>query len=452
MSNSTPSQAAFARSPFRNLERANPQQLRKRAWWLLLLSFLVPGSAQLLAGNRRFARIVLIATIGFWALVLLLGLLVLPFDGQLLAAIATQSWFMTALTIVLVALTAMYALVALDTLRLLQLGRLMTRDRWIVLVAMVAISGVVTSGFASAANLTASASGVLNTMFVQKGVYLPDNGRYNIMLLGADSGKDRFGIRPDSISVISVDALTGHAVNIGIPRNLQRVQFVEGSPMRKVYPNGWRCGDTCLINAIYKDVTDNHAELYPDAVAKGSTPGIEATRDAVSWVTGLKIHSFVMIDMAAFANLVDALGGVKIDVKERLPIGGKREDLSDVKGWIEPGLQQMDGYTALWYARSRHTTNDYDRMRRQREVEDAILDQVGPVNLALHFSQVAVAGEKLIKTDVPSDMIGTFFNLARKARAQGIDKLELVPPAIDPAYPNFKSIRAMIQKSLKAQG
>ena len=49
-------------------------------------------------------------------------------------------------------------------------------------------------------------------------------------------------------------------------------------------------------------------------------------------------------------------------------------------------------------------------------------------------------------------MIGTYFNLARKARAQGIDKLELVPPAIDPAYPDFKAIRVMIQKSFKAQG
>jgi polyisoprenyl-teichoic acid--peptidoglycan teichoic acid transferase len=273
-----------------------------------------------------------------------------------------------------------------------------------------------------------------------------------VMLLGADSGKDRFGIRPDSISVISIDAVTGQAVNIGIPRNLQKVQFVKDSPMRKVFPNGWRCGDTCLINAIYKTVTDNYSDLYPDAEAQGSTPGVEATKDAVEWVTGLHIHSYVMVDMAAFAGLVDSLGGVEINVKERLPIGGQREDLSDVKGWIEAGKQHMDGYHALWYARSRHSTTDYDRMRRQREVEQALLDQAGPVNIALRFNSVAGAADKLVKTNIPSDMIGTYFNLALKAKKLGIKSLELVPPRFDMVYPDFKAIRAAVQASFKAQG
>jgi len=58
----------------------------------------------------------------------------------------------------------------------------------------------------------------------------------------------------------------------------------------------------------------------------------------------------------------------------------------------------------------------------------------------------------LVKTDMPSDMIGTYFNLARKAKVSGIKSLELVPPTIDVVYPNFKQIRALIQARFKAQG
>lgn len=424
----------------------------KRAWWLLLLSFLVPGSAQLLAGNRKLARIALVATGLLWSVILLLALVALPFEGQWLAAIATQGWFLTGATFALVAYAVLYALIALDTLRLMQVGRMIPRDKWIATVVLLALAGTISTGFGAAANVTNSVGTMVSQIFAQKGFYAPSEGRYNILLLGADSGKDRFGIRPDSISVISVDAATGQAVNIGIPRNLQKVRFAADSPLRKVFPHGWSCGDSCLINAIYKEVSDNYADLYPDAEAKGSTPGVEATKDAVEWVTGLHIDSYVMIDMAAFAGLVDALGGVDINVKERLPIGGQRSDMSDVKGWIEVGQQHMDGYTALWYARSRHSTTDYDRMRRQREVEDALLDQAGPVNIAQHMGALANAAGKMVKTDIPSDMFGTYFNLARKAKELGLKKLELVPPTVNVVYPDFDGIRTMIQAAFEAQG
>jgi LCP family protein required for cell wall assembly len=247
--------------------------------------------------------------------------------------------------------------------------------------------------------------------------------------------------------VISIDAATGQTVNIGIPRNLQRVSFSAGSPMLSIYPNGWNCGVDCLINAIYKTVEDNHADLYPDAKKRGSTPGTEATREAVEWVTGLEIQSYVLVDMSAFTALVDALGGVTIDVKERLPIGGQREDLSDVQGWIEVGNQHMNGFTALWYARSRHTTSDYDRMRRQKEVQEAILNQVEPVNVLTRFQQIAAAGEKLVRTDIPSPMLGRYVDLATQARSLGIESLELVPPTIDVVRPDFQAIRQLVQAS-----
>lgn len=363
--------------------------------------------------------------------------------------LATLPILVGALAIILFAYALLFATLAIDTLRLMRVGRMYNRDRWVTAVAMVLVAGLGTAAVASAGNIASAQAGLISSIFKQSGGTEASNGRYNILLLGADSGGNRLGIRPDSISVLSIDAETGDTVNIGIPRNLQHVGFSKGSPLLKVYPNGWNCGLDCLINAIYKDVADHHEDLYPQARANGSTPGVDATREAVEYVTGLEIQSYVMVDMSAFESLVDALGGVDINVKQRLPIGGQNDDLSDVIGWIEAGPQHMDGNTALWYARSRHTTSDYDRMQRQREVQNAILQQVEPTNVLTRFREIATAGEKLVKTDIPSGMLSTYVDLALKARAKGITPLELVPPKVNVVWPNFTEIHAMVKKATK---
>ena len=425
--------------------------MRRRAWWLIVLTVIVPGSAQLVAGNRKMARIGITATLGFWALGLL-ALIIGLINRSWLVAIVTFPILVGVLAAALFGYALLFAILAFDTLRLMRLGRLYNRDRWIALAGLVTASVMATSAISWAGNTAGVSAGALGSIFNQGGYTSPVDGRYNIMLLGADSGSDRFGLRPDSISVISIDATTGKTVNIGIPRNMQRVSFSSGSPMLQVYPNGWTCGIDCLINAIYKDVTDNHAELYPDAVKRGSTPGIEATRDAVEWVTGLTIQSYVLIDMASFSALIDSLGGIDIDVKQRLPIGGQNDDASDAKGWIEVGKQHMDGYHALWYARSRHTTSDYDRMKRQHEVEDAVLKQMEPANVLTRFQSIAGAGTRLLKTDIPAPMLATYVELATKARKQGIKALPLVPPLVDQVRPDFEAIRGKIRLTLAANG
>ena len=425
--------------------------MRKRAWWLIVLTVVVPGSGQLVAGNRKLARIGITATLVMWALGLL-ALVIGLINRSWLVAIVTMPILVSVIAVALLGYALIFAVLAFDTMRLMRLGRLYSRDRWIALTGLALAAILGTSVISWAGNTAGVSAGALGSIFNQGGFTSPVNGRYNILLLGSDSGDDRFGLRPDSISVVSIDATTGKTVNIGIPRNMQRVSFSSGSPMLQVYPDGWSCGVDCLINAIYKDVTDNHAELYPDAERQGSTPGIEATRDAVEWVTGLTIQSYVIIDMAAFSSLIDSLGGIDINVKQRLPIGGQRDDASDAKGWIEVGQQRMDGYLALWYARSRHLTSDYDRMRRQHEVENAVLKQMEPANVLTRFQDIASAGKKLVKTDIPGPMLSTYVELATKARKHGIEPLALVPPLVDQVRPDFAAIRAMVKTALEANG
>lgn len=404
-----------------------------------------------MAGSRKFGRIGLIATFTYWALFVVAAVLYLVNRSWLIWAV-TAPILDYVLAGFLTVYAVLYAVLALDTLRLLRLIRMPQKSRLFALLAMVLVGVTGTSVIGYAGTMAGVQSNLMSSLFNQQGVTAPVDGRYNILLMGGDAARSRFGLRPDSISVLSIDAVTGETVNIGIPRNLQKAPFSADSPMLKVYPQGYNCGVDCLINAIYKDTTDNHSDLYPNAEAQGSTPGVEATKDSVEAVTGLKIQSYVLVDMAGFKRLIDALGGITVTVTTRLPIGGQ-EDANgipiNVKGWIEPGTQHMDGKTALWFARARHGSSDYDRMQRQREVEDAMLAQLDPATVLTHFKEIAAAGRQLLKTDIPNGMVGTYVDLAIKAKKLGIAKLELVPPTIDVINPNFAEIRAMIQKAFK---
>ena len=365
-----------------------------------------------------------------------------------LVGLATVPFITTVLGWYLWFFAALFALVVLDALRLSQLGRILGGSKWVLLGAFLVVGIVGTGSIVYAGNVSTTSASAIGSIFNQGGSTQPVDGRFNILVLGSDAGSDRFGVRPDSISVFSISATTGKVAVIGIPRGLEKVPFSADSPLWKVYPNGWNCLNECLINAIYKNVMDSHQDLYPDAEKFGSTAGVEATKDAVEGVTGLKITSYVMIEMHAVTKLVDALGGVRIDVKQRLPIGGQADDGSDARAWIEVGDNQLlDGYHALWYARSRHTTSDFDRMRRQKEVQAAILKQVNPTVIFTRFQEVAAAGKSLVKTDIPKDMIATYLDLATKAKKRGFKVLDLVPEkGYHPGNPNYPAIQKAVAK------
>ncbi len=293
-------------------------------------------------------------------------------------------------------------------------------------------------------------------VFAGQTVVPPVDGRYNFMLLGGDAGADRDGLRPDSISVVSVEADTGKATIIGIPRNMQYVPFVAGSPMLAEYPNGYGTDgcdvDVCLINSIYTEVELYHPELYPDAEKNGSNPGIEAMRDAVEGILGIQIQYYVLIDMQGFADLINALGGITIDVADRLPITDEVDENGQPYDpdttWIEPGVQLMDGGLALAYARIRAGTTDYARMERQRQVQEAIIQQFEPANILSKFQAVAQAGAQVVSTDIPQAVLGQFVDLASKSRSQEIATLELVPPDVDPDDPDYAYVLQLVSAAL----
>jgi hypothetical protein len=139
------------------------------------------------------------------------------------------------------------------------------------------------------------------------------------------------------------------------------------------------------------------------------------------------------------------MGGITIDVGRRVRITGPEGQL---RGVIEPGRQRLDGYHALWYARSRVDTNDYDRMARQRCVMAAMLHQLDPATVLVKFREIARAGEQLISTDIPPGELDTLASLALKARHGTVTSVQFVPPLIKTARPDFDLIKEKVQEAL----
>ncbi len=430
-------------SPIRHPDTRQPELMARRGWWLVGLNVLVPGSAQLLAGNRRWGRFALGATLILWGAMAASAALYLLNRAAALTLI-TNIWVLWVVQCALLFFAGLWLVTTLNALVLVRLVKTPARTRGGLLVFTALTLAVSVGGTSYAAYLTGVGRDTLGSVFAGGGFVQPIDGRYTVLLLGGDAGPDRLGLRPDSISLASVDADTGAVTMIGIPRNLYNAPFPEGSPMAAEWPNGFTCGDDCLISYIYP-YAEERPELYPEARLSGSTPGIEATRDAVEGVTGLEVQFVVLIDLQGFESIIDAMGGIVVDA-EAMTLG-----INDgpVVGEIVAGEQRMDGYTALWYARNRYNLTDFDRMAHQRQIQEAMLQQFDPVTVFTRFEAIADASEETVSTDIPRSMLGTFADLATKSREVPFTEIELVPPTVDNVNPDYSAIRAMIASALE---
>jgi LCP family protein required for cell wall assembly len=276
--------------------------------------------------------------------------------------------------------------------------------------------------------------------------------RVNLVLLGSDAGKNRIGVRTDSMMVVSINTRTGDTVLIGVPRNLEKVPIPERNPLHAIFPYGYDCGDECLMNGIWT-LADSRPDLFPG----DPSPGLTSTIDVLSAVTGLPIEHSAVIDLSGFRELVDAMGGVDINVRERVCVSCHLTEArtfewtSDAHEWIEPGLQHLDGRLALWYARSRATSDDFSRMRRQRCVAGALIEQADPVSLLARYPRIARAVKDNVSIDIPPDQLPAWVELVQRIQSRGsIRSLPLTNDVIDPADPDFDLIHTLVKRALRA--
>ncbi len=448
--------AGMLTDPVRNPQSAPSGARTKRAFILLLLTLVLPGSAQVVAGNRMLGRRALQVTFTAWALIL--AALVLAFTNRaLLVNILTNGWASFVLMVVLALLAAGWAFLFLNTLRIIRPPLLERRVRPVVAGLLAVLMVGTSGGLAYGAYMLNVSRSAVGSIFSSGPSFDPVDGRYNFLLMGGDAGEDRTGLRPDSMSVISVDAKTGKSITFSLPRNFQNAPFPDDSPLASVYPDGYNCGDECILNSLYQTVVENHPDLYPES----TDPGAEAMMDAASGILGLEVQAYVIVDMEGFSTLIDAMGGITINAGGWVPItageipGTNRHYPPD--GWIAPGTQKMDGYTALWYARSREFVTDYHRIARQQCVQQAMVAQLDPATLLTRFQAIASAGEQIVKTDIPQHQLGSFLDLALKAKGQPMERLTIGPPDFGTAadnfvtYPDFTLIQSRVADMISGQ-
>jgi LCP family protein required for cell wall assembly len=209
--------------------------------------------------------------------------------------------------------------------------------------------------------------------------------------------------------------------------------------MASQYPNGYHCAG-CELNSLATWAAD-HKPLFKGV----PNPGVKATMEGVEGITGLKINYYAMVNLEGFRSMVRAVGGLRLNVRDRIPIGGVG---GPVTGYIEPGVQRLNGYQTLWFARSRESADDYSRMARQKCVMNAMLQQLSPRVVVTKFESIAKASEKLVTTDLPASELGTFAELAMKARSQPVRTVSFVPPVIHTSQPDIAKIQRMVRAAI----
>jgi polyisoprenyl-teichoic acid--peptidoglycan teichoic acid transferase len=407
------------------------------------MTLVLPGSAQLAAGHRRLGRVALRVWATLWFLALLAALLTLILPEAALAVVTLGPTLVAIKTVIIVLGLGWVALIV-DAWRLAHPWEL-ERWGWLGFSALsLAVALTIFGGFIAVASMVSAQHDLTTTVFSGGGDQAAKLGRYNVLLMGGDAGRDRVGLRPDSMTVASIDADTGRTVLISLPRNMQAAPFPSYSPLHARFPHGYRCSDgSCMLNAVYTYASE-HRDLYPGV----QNPGAQATKEAVEGATGLTINYWVLIDLKGFQSLVDSVGGINMDVYRRVPIGGGS---TKIHGYVEAGKNRhLNGYEALWFARSRADSSDYDRMVRQKCVMSAMLNQFDPITVLTKFNKIAAASRQVVATDIPTSEIGAMIDLALKAKRLPVSSVAMMPPLINPNSPDFTLVRHSVEKRIAA--
>ncbi len=244
--------------------------------------------------------------------------------------------------------------------------------------------------------------------------------RLNVLLIGTDQRPKEGTYNTDTLIVVSIDPGTKQVAMFSLPRDTVDIPTPPG-PARQaygpVYPK--------KINAWFTSVR-NRADLFPGTDV---TRGYNGLKAIIGNLYGLDIKYFVEVNFEGFKAVVDALGGVTINVQipvvdDRYP--GDTGNLERI--YIPSGIQHMDGAQALQYARSRHTSSDFDRGARQQRVLLSLREQADPQALIPRLPELITALKKAVRTDVPIDQLDKLLGLASEVDTKDIRSYVFAPP------------------------
>lgn len=462
-----PNQVTPKRPPNRTATRQQRPSGLGRFFALTTLGTLIPGSGLLLSGRRKTGGLLLflfvLAVAGVAGLLYWYGLR----NGALYVAVRPR--LVQALVIGVAAAVVLVAASVVATgwisrARPSNVGKNLLMSMFVGLMCALLIAPTVLAG-----RYALMSRDAITKIFNVSTLRPRDAGRsaelakpdalaniptITVLLLGTDAYPNRPGIRTDSMMVASIDTKTGNTTLFGIPRNLNGWQVRKSGLGAKLFPYGTRCGADCWLTNYWRTVSD-YVTAHP-AEFQGQRPqdvALDELTNVIDDFLGIPIDNTVIVDIRGFSELVDAIGGVDITVKERLPKGGKLNDAGQIipgsiTGWIEPGRQHMDGYTAMWYSRSRVTTDDFSRMRRQRCMMAALARQVNPTTLLTKLPAILRVAQNNIATDIDMSQLELWSELATRVQKGKIRSLPFTYKIFDNTNPDYQWVHAYVAHAI----
>jgi LCP family protein required for cell wall assembly len=235
--------------------------------------------------------------------------------------------------------------------------------------------------------------------------------RINVLLLGIDRrGQRGWGYRTDTIIIVTVDPVAKTAGMLSIPRDLQ----LEIPGVKE---------DRINTANVY-----GYSYNYP-----GGGPAL--LKRTLEKNFGIPIDYYIMVDFQGFERIIDTLGGVDVDVPRTLhdtkypdPQPGDPYGMKTVH--FDPGWQHMDGQKALEYARSRMSTSDFDRAKRQQQILVAIRDRALGLNLIPKLPALASTMMDMVKTDMTANEMIELALLAPDVNMANVKQVVIQKPMV----------------------
>ena len=397
---------------------------------LLVLTVVVPGTAQLAAGDRRLGPV---RAAGRRrapsAPRLLVALLALVVSRSAALTVVTHRWTLAVLAgRALSAFAVLWAVLLVDAWRLGRPGPAATARP----PALAGGSSCCSPRAARRPRPTrgrsvGAARAPMASVFATGEALGAVDGRYNILLLGGDSGVGpRRHCAPTASSSPASTPRPAAPCSSASPGRPRTSASAPGSVMAGLMPEGWTCGDECLLNGLYTWGTRPREASSPRAP---TDPGLSRrprrSRRSPGWTSSTTSSSTSRASGASSTRWAASTSPCSAARRS----GARRPRSRDGS---RPGEQHLDGYHALWYARSRANSTNYERMARQRCVVTAMVRQLDPQTVVLNFADIAPATKGVFRTDIPQEALASLADLAVKTKQQKITSVNFVPPLIKP--------------------
>lgn len=274
--------------------------------------------------------------------------------------------------------------------------------------------------------------------------------RLNILLIGAD--EQGGGHNTDTLITLSIDPVTNQVAMFQLPRDTVDVPIPEG-PARKLFGSVY----AGKINSWFVAVR-NRPDLYPGT---DGTRGYNGLKAILGELYGIPIRYYVEVNFDGFERIIDALGGVTVNVQvpvvdDRYPAGGGAVQ----RVYIASGMQHMTGAEALVYARSRHGigSSDFDRGARQQRVLVSLRQQTDVAHLLPKVDELASALSASVRTDIPRDVLPQLLGLAAQVDTPDVRSYIFTPRVYQTEFtegtyrlvPKLDRIRAAVRDAFAA--